>query len=524
MRIRPSERWLARVLGWAGTVLCLLVFLWIVLMLIVTEADADAPSILREHCYKCHGTSRTDWDASSEESARSMAESILEMIADDQMPPKDLPKLSAAEKATLREWFAAEPSAEKPAERKLLDDDWVVRQIQADAGRGDSLYVSLANLHNAGATKQQIWDAQGAVSKAANLLSTAPQIAVPRKVDERGIVLRIDTALLNWDDADAAELFEEYPYAELSKGFIRGDWFVVRALSAPLYYRLLGIPNSQRDLDAILGIDRQRFIDRNLVRRAGITTSRVAFHNRAIEWSPSNTGAVRLTYDTANEERERQIVANPLGPVNNGRFANRAFRHDAAEYIGDLPNGLHLYAAFNGQGVRQDKVPENIASDPSQFSGSTSIIPGISCASCHKTGIQSPVSDVVRSGAPLFGVGELAKVQALYPTKEEFAGILARDEARYLAAVKQAIEPFKSVEEPIGPTALEYNKPLDIAKVALESNTTVEQLRAAILADADLQAGGLRPLTENQTITREAFESLETGQSPAQRIAELIGR
>lgn len=509
-------------------VLALLIFM------LATTAKADlkqdAAAVLGQHCAKCHGTTRFDWDASDLASARAFGDSILEQIDAGTMPPGKLPKLTDSEKQTLRDWLAAKPVAPaKPAPkvRKFLDDAWVQQYINADPNKQeDSLYLSLANLYNAGASKQVIWNAQGAVSKAANLLSINPEIIVPAKVDPNGIVLRVNVFDLGWDDIDAAQLFEAYPYADLSQGFIRGDWFFSRGLAAPLYYRLLDVVRpTQKDTDELFGIDRERFFDSNLARRSGINNSRVAFHNRLIEWAPARTGAVRLTYDTANEERDRRIVANPLGPISNGnRFANQAFRHDAVEYIADLPNDLHAYGAFNGQGQRQDKVPENIASDPSQYSGNTSIVPGISCIACHEKGIQSPVSDEVRQGAPAFGVADLAKVQSLYPSREDFAALLAADEARYLTAVKKAIGPFKSIDEPIGPLSLEYNKPLDLKKASQESNISEGQLRELILSDADLQAFGLRPLTDGQTITRETFESLESGTSPAQRISQLIGR
>lgn len=477
-------------------------------VLVSTVNAQDAQGILRSHCYQCHGTNRDDWDASNSQSIQDMGQAILDKVESDQMPPGKLPKLSEAEKATLRAWFNA-PHEQFPTASQVRDDAWVGSQIANDASkRGDSLYVSLANLRLSG---QQLWDAQGAVSKAANLLSTAREIAVPAKVDKAGIVLRLDVTKLGWTDAELIALLAEYPYSD--PGYIRGDWFVARGLAAPLYYRLLGIPGTQRELDSTLGIDRQRFIGRNLVKRAAITDSRVAFHNRAIEWSPSNTGAVRLTYDTANETGNRRIVSSPL-----------AFTHDATEYIADLPNGLHLYAVFNAQGQRQNRVAENIASDPSQYSGSTTIVPGISCASCHKTGIQSPANDVVRDGAPLFDISELARVQSLYPPRQQFAALLKRDESRYLTAVHKATEPFKSVEEPIGALALEYNKPVTLEKAAIESNTTPQRVRSAILASADLQTLGLRPLAEGQTVTRETFESLESGTSPAQRISQLLGR
>lgn len=504
------------------------------------KQDAEVLSILKAHCYQCHGTTRQDWDASSLESATEFADLIADMVESEAMPPGKLPKLSDTDRLSVVAWAVGkkpieEPgapiaeTAAQPAEvaayngsrstppeppaprRQFLDDTWVLRQISADRGLTDSLYISLANLYNAGQTVQQLRDAQGAVAKAANLLSTSRNIVVPKKVDRNGLVLRVDVADLGWGADELNELLEAYPYAEV--GFVRGDWFVSRALRAPLYYRLLGVPGTQADLDAAFGVDRGRFVSRAIAQRAAITDSRVAFHNRAVEWAPSVAGGVRLTYDTKNEEAKRRIVSNPLD-----------FEHDATEYIADLPNGLHLYAAFNARGQRQNTVPENIASDPNQYSGSTTIIPGISCAACHKKGIQSPVNDVVRQGAPAVALNELVEIESLYPPQDQFAAIMSADEKRFLAANQQATEPFKSIEEPIGPTVLEYNKPLSIERVAQESNLSIARLENAIRRDPDLQVYGLRPLLEGQTITRFTWESLEAGQSPAQRVAQVLGR
>lgn len=501
----------------------------------------QSAEILRTSCGACHPSKSNIWDANSLASARAVGDSILEQLAADTMPPKNLPKLSEAEKKVIADWLntpvgplppqgstltndGSSTPQQKP--RQFLGDAWVRSKIAADTQQqGDTLYLSLANLYNAGFSKQELWNAQGAVSKAVNLLSASAQIVVPAKVDPNGIVLRFNLGELGRGEEFAAELLKVYPYAELDKGYLRGDWFVSRGLSAPLYYRLTGIPATQRDLDALLDIDRQRFINNNIVQRAGISTSKVAFRNRIVELAPSRTGSARLTYDTQDEERDRRVLTNPLGPIDNqNRFSARAFRHDAVEYIYDLPNGLHGYAAFNGQGQRQDKVPENIASDPNQYSGTTSIVPGISCVSCHKVGTQVAVSDEVLQGAPLFSVAEAAKVGELYAPKDQFVAALERDGANFLAASAKATEPFRSIPEPIGPLALEYNKPLNLAAVSRESNANDADVRSAIAADATLQTQGLGPLLDGQTITRATFESVEAGTSPAQRIGQLVGR
>lgn len=522
-------------------------------VLVCTKCKGASPEVLallKAKCFQCHGTTRDDWDASSPEDIADFSEAIVTMTEDESMPPGKLTKLTTEEKelvATLLENSSQPPIVETPQplppqlpsptiapppitsspikkQRPHLTQAWVREQIENDPRSDlDTVYFSFDNRFNAGCTKEELADLQGALSKALNLLSTAPQIIVPRKLDPNGIVMAVEVGDLLWSREDLIAVIEAYPY--VTRGWFRGDWLIARVLKAPLYYEVMDFPKTLEATDALFGVDRERWIANGLVKRTLLNSSRVAFHNRAIEWAFSRYGSVRMSYDSANEEDDRLFIANPFGPkITDGDFQNRAFQDDAREYIADLPNGLPYYAAFNAAGERQDTVPENIASDPSQYSSNTTIVPGLSCAACHKTGTQPIGFDVARDSSLLFNNAELARASLLYPPEKEFERLMKRDEARFLKAVHKAIDPFTNTLEPIGPVALQYNRDIDLKTAAIEVDMSVDRLRSIIEADAELHALGVRPLVAGRTIPRNTWESLESGISPPQRIAQLSGR
>lgn len=515
------------------------------------DLATQATSILRSHCYQCHGAKRQgdpDYDISNldylrgdsklivagdKPQSKSQTKSrIMKRIEAGQMPPGGLPKLTAAEASTVRKWIAS--GAPNPGQEKLVyaqpkiefaDKNYVKAAIGADQLRlgvlaVDARYLSIANLYNIGYAKDALDIARAAMSKATNSLSLGRFVSKPVAVDGLSLVYRISLSQIGWTAQQWNEVLNAYPYSE-SPNFVRSDWFVATTLHPPLYYDLLGLPGTEGELEREVGVDRDADVLTNRAQRAAITDSAVAIHNRVLELHPSVFGVYRLSYDVKNEDADRRIIRNPLGPQFNGNpFANRAFKHDGAEIIFDLPNGLHGYYAANGNGKRVDAVPNEIANDPTQLSGSPSIVPGISCMGCHSQGIQTKISDVARDGSPVNGI-ELAKLDALYPPKEQFSKCLEGEKAKYLSVVKLATG---TEQEPIRPSVEAYNRPLDLLQVAIESNQRDSSaLSQLINTRGDLQAFGLRPLIEGKTITRATWESAEFGITPAQRVAQLLG-
>lgn len=507
------------------------------------DLATKATGILKAHCYECHGAKRQgDPDYAITDLAYlegksglivagdSSSSRIMKRIYAGEMPPGNKPKLTKDEADTVRAWIdtgAAAPAAAKvEAPRQFVPTSYVRTVIGQDTLKlgglvaSDARYLSLVNLYNAGQTKEQLAASRRALSKALNSLSLAPRIVRPVPVDKDGLVMRVSLASLGWTVIQWNELLNAYPYLE-APAFIRADWFIATALKPPLYYSLLRLPSNQRDLETDLGVDRDGDINANIAQRAAITDSTVAIHNRVLEYHPAVTGLYRLSYDTKNEDADRKIIRNPLGPqFGDNPFGDRAFKHDASEVIFDLPNGLHGYYAANGQGVRVDAVPNDVANDTTQLSGSPNIVPGLSCIGCHSQGIQTKISDVARAGSPVNGL-ELAKVAALYPQKERFSAYLEKDKSRYLKAELAATG---QTDEPIRVAVEAYDKPIDLATAAKESDQADPRFVAQLInTQGDLQAEGLRPLIEGKTITRDTWQSAEFNVTPAQRVAQLLG-
>ena len=96
---------------------------------------------------------------------------------------------------------------------------------------------------------------------------------------------------------------------------------------------------------------------------------------------------------------------------------------------------------------------------------------------CHRHGMQ-PFKDTVRDGLAVAGEAR-AKAERLFAPKEAMDRLLAKDEARFLAAVEQATGAFLKVgddrtkairdfPEPIGAVARAYLKDLGADDVAAE--------------------------------------------------------
>ena len=87
----------------------------------------------------------------------------------------------------------------------------------------------------------------------------------------------------------------------------------------------------------------------------------------------------------------RNVFAFPLGP---GGLAENPFQHAGGEAIFALPNGLHAYYLANADNARLDKGPIAIVSDPKR--PDRAVEAGVSCMSCHVTGILPKADQVLR--------------------------------------------------------------------------------------------------------------------------------
>lgn len=522
------------------------------------DLGKEALVILRTHCYSCHGANRKgdpDYDVSNLAYLVSPVPSlivpnhpetsrILQRIQAGEMPPKPKPPLKAEEVATLVAWVqaGAKPPVILPPQeggkpsgttQEYLKNDYVRQWIGYDSLRRglqarDDRYLSLTNLFNTGADSKLLANTRAAVSKVINSLSFSREIIPPAIADKYGLVLRINLLDYGLTASDWNKLLTLYPY-DGAPLFLRADWFIATASRPPLYYDLLHLPGTQQEFERVLGVNFERNFDFNILQRAAITDSAVAFHNRVLERHPSLFGSYWQSYDFGSSDGDQNVVRNPLGPqFGRNPFAAVAFRHDANESIAELPNGLDVYYVANAQGKRLDEAATNLVVDSTQISGTAAIVPGLSCMTCHTQGMQTRIKDVARDGSPLNGLEQL-KLLALFPTHESFSRMIDRDRDRYVNSLNKAVSPFLPIDasgkavEPIRPIVESYNLPLTLDKAALEIGIAPDTLKQVITTRGDLQQIGLLPLIQGQTITRNTWQSTEFGISAAQRVAQLIG-
>lgn len=145
------------------------------------------------------------------------------------------------------------------------------------------------------------------------------------------------------------------------------------------------------------------------------------------------SGLISFTHDLKNQNVD--IDTHPIANL-------LAFRDDAREVIAEKSNGLHLYAAFNGQGALQDEVPFDVASDHTIPAPHTRRLqPAISCISCHEAdgsdGWKKAENDVMRliqRKGKLDIFGDTSQAANTVPdTLDRLAGLYQGDPERALS-------------------------------------------------------------------------------------------
>jgi hypothetical protein len=170
---------------------------------------------------------------------------------------------------------------------------------------------------------------------------------------------------------------------------VRADWFLFQTAiqkdRKAGYYDFLKLGNKEKDFQELVGAD-ARLAQKLRKEIAGIVArSSVTLNNRSLIVERSVTGFYAFTFDFASNVD----VKNPV------RLLDRDARPDASEQYGTLPNGLLATWLQNGQGIRQDTAPDNIASDGKATGSDRRVHVGLSCWRCHGEALQ-PVNDWAR--------------------------------------------------------------------------------------------------------------------------------
>jgi hypothetical protein len=492
------------------------------------ELARKARAVLETHCHRCHGKDGTveggmsyilDRDrlvARGKIAPGKAAESpVLKRMQAGKMPPPDeSSRPSADEIKVVERWIAAgAPSATAAvAPRKQILEADLNARILADLQKADRRerrflrYFSLAPQYSAGLAEDELQSYRIAFAQLLNSLSWHPRISIPRAVDADRIVLCIDLRDYQWDANTWDRLLADYPYgisADTSTAraamvytltrlpVIRIDWFLATACRPPLYQDILQLPTNAAELERQLRVDVAQDIQQERVARAGFNGSGVSRNNRVLERHDSILGVYWRTYDFDAVpqnliERDvllpdrRNIFAYPLGPGG----GDNTFQHAGGEIIFSLPNGLHGFMLVNANGVRVDKAPVAIVSDPKR--PDRQVETGISCMSCHVRGINvkdDQIRDHVSRNAKAFRKTDAETIRALYIPAAKMRSLMEEDAERYRKAVEKCGGRV-NVTAPIATFTLRYEADLDLPTAASEVGVSPEEMRLR-LAEAD---------------------------------------
>ena len=477
---------------------------------------------------------------------------------DDQAPEEDTdqrirmpfeqPALSPEAIDTIWQWIAAgAPNWGNTSEggrvfitpQQMLDTiaEHLTSLLPAD--RVFARYFTMTHLYNAGETTEETRHAyQQGLSKLVNSLSWVPEVIDPQPIDPEKTIFYIDLRDYEWERDPEWEIGTnrwtfieaQYPYSvefdaptqtslrealttlrqemDCEVPFIHTDWFLATASLPPLYYDLLGLPETAGELETSLGVD----VAENLrnaagkrVWRAGFDDSEVSNQNRVVERHLSQYGAYWKSYDFTGNTGKRNIFTHPL-----------SFTHDGSEIIFNLPNGLQAYYLADADGNRLDAAPIDLVSHPD--ASDPTVRNGLSCIGCHTAGIK-PFADqvraVIRKNANPPSRGAVQKNVAspvdntralrLYVTRPVMDALLEEDIERYRDALETIGDVFEEIE-PIQRCHEAFQEPVRAAyaaaAVGLETGVFLQKIRDT----ASLQDLGLLAL-EDGTMERETWTS-----------------
>jgi mono/diheme cytochrome c family protein len=509
----------------------------------------QARAVLKTYCYRCHGQD------GSVEGSMNYATDLAKLVARKKIVPSDLkgsrlfrrveegtmpppdeqPRPSAADIAVLKKWIEAGAPAGEVAVRNPITQSDVYAAVLADLETMDrrarrfQRYFTLTHLYNAGLSDEELQTYRNALAKLVNSLSWGSKIVNPVAVDASRTVLRVDLRWYIWDATIWNRILQEYPYGILDDSvsaravsvgtlakqpLVRADWFVATASRAPLYYEVLRLPSSLTELEKLLIVDAAENIRQERVSRIGFNGSGISRFNRILERHDSAQGMYWRTYDfdepPANiVERinggllpdRRNIFAFPLGP---GGLAESPFQHAGGEAIFALPNGLHAYYLVNAENVRLNKGPINIVSDPKR--PDRAVEAGVSCMSCHTTGIlpkADQVLDHLTKNPKAFKRDEADVIKALYPGKDAGLKLMEADAKKYAETVAKTGAKVSRFEA-VSTITLKYEAEVDLLTGASEVGLTPEEFRARI-SQSEALLKHIGALRAGGTVTRQLW-------------------
>ena len=517
----------------------------------------EAYTILERNCFNCHGENGAHKDVlliertvlvnnmvviPSDPESSEFYKRLLGPTENGAQMPLNLPPLSQEAIETIALWITA---GAPDWDVQHADVNFITTDVMLDTmrthlesldpfDRPSARYFTLTHLYNAGESPQTLGDYRIALSKLINSLSWKFEITNPTPIDAEETIFHIDLRHYEWNiRTDVWSLIEQaYPYniefdPETQTGliekltqlqtetgstvpFVHVDWFLATASLPPLYHDILGLPQTDRVLEAHLEVNVASNI-RNApgvdVWRAGFNDSGVSTNNRVVERHTSRYGAYWKSYDFAGSVGSQNIFTHPLD-----------FTHDGGEIIFNLPNGLQAYYLVDANGNRLDDAPIDIVSNPA--ASDPTVRNGLSCIGCHTQGMKK-FKDSVHAAIEQDQNPPYDKEQALrlYPEQSVLDDLLQKDTNRFLQALEKIGGPFEDDEsrqrffkkhesEPIQRFHEAFQAPLDASHAAAAVGLETSEFLTQIREKQSLKNLGLQTLIdENGTVKRDAWTS-----------------
>lgn len=218
----------------------------------------------------------------------------------------------------------------------------------------------------------------------------------------------------------------------------RYDYFITKILSTldgGLYYDLAGIKRNtpgktaQEAVLESLGSSEARVKSLKSDQRAALFKSRVTGRSRRIDIFQGEgvavsvgSGLITLTHDS--KEGDTLAINDPIRNL-------LEFEDAARELIAEKPNGLHIFALFDGKGNLQDSAPDFVVKDHTIPAPHTARLQcAISCIRCHGPleGYQPFDNEVQKMLSGLFDIyGDTSSRENVPETLSRLAGLYSGD-------------------------------------------------------------------------------------------------
>ena len=506
----------------------------------------QAYAIFEQNCLNCHGQHGAYTEQLIIEHAALVApggaiipgnpqasefyQRLIETAPERRMP-LNAPPLSQAAVDTIRDWIVAgapdwrdtfETAGSFITPKEMLETIETHVNSLAPFDRAFARYFTLTHLYNAGETTEALLAYRGALSKLVNSLSWGRKVTNPRPIDPEGTIFYIDLRDYEWEiGTNRWTLIEaEYPYGiefnaptqtalrekltnlreemNCEVPFVHVDWFLATASLPPLYHDILGLPETDWELETRLEVnvvENLRNAAGRRVWRAGFNDSGVSGHNRVLERHESRYGAYWKSYDFAGSVGSQNIFTHPL-----------SFTHDGGEIVFNLPNGLQAYLLVDAGGNRLNAAPISIVSNPA--ASDPTVRNGLSCIGCHTEGMKD-FEDQVRSVVEQNPNPPFNKDRALrlYAEKPVMDALVEEDTQRYREALEAAGGVFGGIE-PIQRFYEAFQRPLDAVHAAAAVGSETADFLQNIRESASLKNLGLGVLMgASSTVKRDTWAS-----------------